>query len=72
MFNYSKRENKIKELECRVAVLETQVTTLKAQKDESKTNGNLILQIDGTAIGEIALEQLNKMQKKKQIIIIPV
>ncbi|WP_099335798.1 hypothetical protein [Clostridium cadaveris] len=72
MFNSFKRENKIKELEYRVTVLETQVTTLKAQKEESKTNGNLILQIDGTSIGKVALEQLNKMQKKKQIIIIPV
>lgn len=33
MFNLFKRKNKIKELECRVAVIEAQVTTLNAQKE---------------------------------------
>lgn len=33
MFNLFKRKNKIKELECRVAVIEAQVTTLNVQKE---------------------------------------
>lgn len=33
-------------------------------KEESKTNGDLVLQIDGAVIGKIALEQLNKMQRQ--------
>ena len=32
-------------------------------KEESKSNGDLILQIDGSVIGKVALEQLNKMTR---------
>ncbi|WP_297712029.1 hypothetical protein [Clostridium sp.] len=36
-------------------------------KAESKSNGDLVLQIDGAVIGKIALEQLNKMQRQSKI-----
>ena len=32
-------------------------------KEESKTNGDLALQIDGEVIGKVALEQIKKMQR---------
>lgn len=36
-------------------------------KEESKSNGDLILQIDGEVIGKIALKQLNKMQRQSTV-----
>lgn len=36
-------------------------------KEESKSNGDLILQIDGEVIGKVALKQLNKMQRQSKI-----
>ena len=118
MFKLFKRKNEIKELKCRVAVLETKVIALNTQienskswgnyneevvaplentefidklanqieakisdlvatpakvdelKVESKSNGDLILQIDGSVIGKVALEQLNKMTKQSENILV--
>ena len=107
MFNLFKRKNKIKELECRVAVIEAQVTTLNVQKEnriihkvyssegnesivtfkngeitlavnkpvfkeQSETNRDLILQIDGNVVGKVVLNQLNKKQRQGGITVIPV
>ena len=36
-------------------------------KEESNTNGDLLLQIDGSVIGKVALNQLNKMQRQSGI-----
>lgn len=136
MFKLFKRKNEIKELKCRVAVLETQVTALNSKKEKAidfskswgdefnlkgftidggliknskfsadkvscgncnkeavvplentefisklakelssvfeenqkdKVTGDLILQIDGSVIGKVALNQLNKMQRQSGI-----
>ena len=39
-------------------------------KEESKSNGDLVLQIDGSIIGKVALNQLNKMQRQSKAIIV--
>ena len=119
MFKLFKRKNEVKELKSRVAALETKVTALNSQienskswgdgfnlkgytfesaklqckkcnkesstieakisdlvatpakvdelKVESNTNGDLLLQIDGSVIGKVALNQLNKMQRQSGI-----
>ena len=136
MFKLFKRKNEMKELKCRVAVLESQVTALNLQKEnyidfskswgdefnlkgftidggliknskfsddkvscgncnkeavvplentefisklakelssvfeenqKDKVTGDLILQIDGSVIGKVALNQLNKMQRQSGI-----
>ena len=63
MFKLFKRRNKIKELETRILVLESKVTSLNT----CNTNENLILQIDSTVIGKVALKQLRKMQRQTEI-----
>lgn len=63
MFKLFKRKNKIKELETRILVIESKITSLNA----CKSNGDLILQIDGEVIGKVALKQLRKMQSKGNI-----
>ena len=54
MFNLFKRKNKIKELECRVAVLETQVTDLNTPKDKRIRFDNPTINI--TADGSLYVE----------------
>ena len=79
MFNLFKRKNKIKELETRILVLESNIIALNMQKENhidfnkiNKVNGDLVLQIDGAVIGKVALEQLDKMQRQGEITLIPV
>lgn len=141
MFKLFKRKNEMKELKCRLEVLETEVITLKAQKEKAidfskswgdefnlkgatidvgliknaifsgdkvrcgncnkeaivplentefisklakelssvfeenqkdKVTGDLILQIDGSVIGKIALNQIKKMQREGRVTVIPV
>ena len=68
MFKLFKRKNKIKELETRILVLESQVAALNT----GKSNGDLILQIDGDVIGKVALKQLRKMQRQSEITLVTV
>lgn len=63
MIKLFKRRNKIKELETRILVLESKVTSLNA----CDTNENLVLQIDGSVIGKVALKELRKMQRQAEI-----
>lgn len=118
MFKLFKRKNEVKELKCRVAVLEAQVTALNSQKEkttdfskswgeefnfkevtfegieikdtkfmdelvkkvsiifeenkekQNENNVDLILQIDGDVIGKVALEQLNKMTRQSENILV--
>ena len=122
MFKLFKRKNEVKELKSRVAALETKVTALNSQienskswgdgfnlkgytfesaklqckkcnkesstieakisdlvatpakvdelKVESNTNGDLILQIDGSVRGKVALEQSNKMTRQSENILV--
>ena len=39
-------------------------------KEESKSNGDLVLQIDGSIIGKVALNQLNKMTRQSENILV--
>lgn len=66
----------MKELECRLATLEARVVYLSTQKEnaidlkkslgEEERNGELLLQIDGSKIDEIILEQLKKKQSQEK------
>lgn len=61
MFNLFKNKNKIKELERRVTVLETQVTVLNKAKDE----GFVLPLKDTEFTGKLANELANKMKENK-------
>lgn len=56
MLNFFKKKDKIKELERRIAALET-------QKDNIK-ECNLILSIDGAVLGKVAIDEMNKIQRQ--------
>lgn len=75
MFKLFKRKNKIKELECRVAVLEAQVTTLNTQKgkgiDFSKSWGEGF-NLKGVTFKGIEIKDtkfMDELAKKVSIII---
>ncbi len=80
MFKLLNRKNKMKELECRISALESNVGSNTQWISElaskvadrmpggaSEAGGDLVLMVDGSVIGKVALNKLRKMQNKAEI-----
>lgn len=54
------------------SILLTEMGQVNSNSNDSFGDGDLILQIDGSVIGKVALKQLRKMQRQGNITLIPV
>ena len=55
-----------------ISKLAKELSSVFEENQKDKVTGDLILQIDGSVIGKIALNQIKKMQREGRVTVIPV
>lgn len=63
---YTKGEFTLENIEF-ISKLAKELSSVFEENQKDKVTGDLILQIDGSVIGKVALNQLNKMQRQSGI-----